>query len=124
VATASYHHKTPQEVATTLHVISKGESVELELHVTNNTAKDIELRFPNSKTHDFVVQDTSGRIVWRSSDGRFFTQIIQNKTIRVKNSLTLADEWNPRSAHGIYIAIATLNTSSHPVERRIAFTLP
>jgi hypothetical protein len=124
VATVARHHKTPREVATTLDVTPNGERVGLALHVTNNTAKTVELRFPNGQTHEFIVADASGRIVWRWSSGRLFTQAMQNKTVRSKDTLTLEDEWNPRHAHGQYVAIATLNTDSHPVERRVAFTLP
>jgi hypothetical protein len=123
-STSAYHHKTPREVATTLKVVSEGQHIQLALRVTNNTAKSVELRFPNGMTHDFIVQDPKGHTVWRWSEGRLFTQNIQNKTVHVSDTLTLEDEWNAQNAHGTYIAVATLNTTTHPVERRVAFTLP
>jgi hypothetical protein len=122
-STAAYHHKTPREVATTLDVVSKDQHIQLALRVTNNTAKSVELRFQNGMTHDFVVQDTLGHTVWRWSNGRLFTQTIQNKTVGASDTLTLEDEWNAQNAHGTYIAVATLNTATHPIERRVAFTL-
>ena len=124
VAAASHGQKMVREVATTLNVTPEGDHVGLALNVTNNTKKTVELRFPNGKTHDFMVVDGSGRIVWRWSDGRFFTQTMQSKTVKSSNTVTLEDKWDAPNAHGQYVAIATLNTDTHPIERRVAFTLP
>jgi hypothetical protein len=124
VAAGSRNSKTPREVATTLNVIPQGERVGFVLHVTNNTAKTVELRFRNGQTHDFTVVDPSGHVVWRWSDGRLFTQTMQNKTVPSSNTITLENDWDAHNAHGRYVAIATLNTDTRPIERRVAFTLP
>jgi len=116
--------RAKHQVATVFNVIPKGSDVEFALSVLNNTAKTVELRFPSSQTHDFVVLDSLGKVVWRWSDGRMFTQAIQNKTVKSSDTLTLEDHWSPQHAHGTYVAIATLTTDDHPIERRLAFTLP
>lgn len=118
------HGKTDRGVATTLAVIPNGRHVSLALHVANNTPKVVELRFPNGMTHDFAVLDASGRTVWRWSQSRIFTQAMQSKTMHSRDSLTIDEEWDARNAHGTYTAVAVLNTTTHPVERRVAFTLP
>jgi len=112
------------QVATVFNVVPKGGTVEFALSVLNNTTKTVELRFPTSQTHDFVVLDSLGNTVWRWSDGRMFTQAMQSKTVKSSDTLTLEDHWDPRNAHGTYVAIATLNTDAAPVQRRLAFTLP
>jgi len=122
------HHKKSHDVATTFDVAqtktSNGHHLDFALRVTNNTAKTVELRFANGMTHDFIVMDSLGRTVWRWSDGRMFTQAMQSKTVKSKDSVTIEDGWDTRNAHGQYVAVATLNTDAHPVERRVAFTLP
>jgi hypothetical protein len=119
---SSAHLKT--DIATTFDVVPHGDKVDFLLSVTNNTSKTIELRFPTSQTHDFTVLDTQGRTVWRWSKGRMFTQAMQNKIVQSSDTLTIQDAWDANNAHGQYVAVATLNTGSHPIERRLAFTLP
>lgn len=126
--TAVPHHKKSRDVATTLAVTPTntpdGHHVGFTLAVTNNTPKTVELRFPSGQTHDFVVLDSLGRVVWRWSTGRMFTQAMQSKTVKSSDTLTIEDGWDARNAHGQYVAVAMLNTDTHPVERRVSFTLP
>jgi hypothetical protein len=114
----------PGVVATTLDVTRAGSRVDFALRVMNNTARTVELDFPSSRTHDFAVIDAKGRTVWRWSAGRLFTQTMQSKTVRSRDTLTIAEGWDARDAHGTYTAVALLATDTHPVERRIDFTLP
>lgn len=114
----------PGVVATMLDVSRTGSRVDFALRVMNNTARTIELDFPSSRTHDFAVLDARGNVVWRWSTGRLFTQTMQSRTVRSRDTLTLAEGWDARNAHGTYTAVALLATDTHPVERRIDFTLP
>lgn len=111
-------------VATTLDVVPIGDRVALSLRVTNNTPKTVELRFPSGRTHDFAILDSHGKTVWRWSAGRLFTQTMQSKAVKSRDTMTLEDSWNASGAHGAYTAVALLATDSHPVERRIDFMLP
>jgi hypothetical protein len=127
-APALRHHKKSHEVATTLDVVpttsEDGKHVDFTLRVTNNTPKTVELRFPSGQTHDFIVLDSLGRTVWRWSAGRMFTSAMQSKAVKSSDTLTIEDSWDTSIAHGQYVAVATLRTDKHPIERRVAFTLP
>jgi hypothetical protein len=117
-------HKLPSTVATELDLARNGSRVDFALRVTNNTKKTVELRFANARTHDFAVLDSTGKTIWRASAGRLFTQTMQALTVKSSDTLTMEDSWNTDGAHGAYTAVALLATDTHPVERRVAFTLP
>lgn len=121
---SSTAHKVPPTVATELDVARSGSRVDFALRVTNNTQKTVELRFPNARTHDIAVLDSTGETVWRASAGRLFTQTMQALTVKSSRTLTMEDSWDTNGAHGAYTAVALLATDTHPVERRVAFTLP
>lgn len=110
-------------VASSLDV-QLGGQVNFALHVTNNAGKRVELTFPNGLTHDLVILDSVGREVWRWSDGRMFTQTLQNKVLESDESVSYNASWDPNSAHGTYVAVASLKSENHPVEQRVRFSLP
>jgi hypothetical protein len=116
--------KVPATVATELHVARAASHVDFALHVTNNTRKTVELRFPSGRTHDFAVLDSTGKTIWRASAGRLFTQTMQALTVKASDALTMEDTWNTNGAHGQFTAVALLATETHPVERRVSFILP
>ena len=82
------------------------------LEVTNY-GEGTEVRFPNGKTHEFVVLDDKDREVWRSSAGRLFTQSLQTKQLRTGNALRYVATWND-ARPGTYRVVAVLNSSTHP----------
>ena len=97
--------------------------MQFALSVTNNTAKSVELLFPSGQVVDFVVTDTIGRVVWRWSDGRVFTQALQSQVLGSTESKTFSGEWKPDTLRGAFIAIASLRSDNHPVEQRTRFEL-
>src|SRR5687768_9608710 len=103
--------------------VSVGEEVQFNLHVTNGSAKRVELRFPNGKTHDVAVFDAQGREVWRWSTGRLFTQSMQSRILDATDTLTFSESWRPK-ATGSYTAVASLLSDNHPKEQRVGFSLP
>ena len=109
-------------IAATLDV-KIGDEVKFVFHVTNSTAKRVELRFPSGQTHDLVVLDTIGREVWRWSRGRMFTQAMQNKMLGAADTLTFTETWHPDRA-GTYTAVASLLSQNFPTEQRADFSLP
>lgn len=117
-------HKLPSTVATELDLARSGSRVDFALRVTNNTQKTVELRFADARTHEFAVLDSTGKTVWRASAGRLFTQTMQALTVKSRDTLIMEDSWDTNGAHGAYTAVALLATDTHPVERRVAFTLP
>lgn len=101
-----------------------GGDVKFALQVTNLAPHSVELNFPDGQTHEFVVVDTVGREIWRSSTGKMFTQALQNRNVDANETLSFRDEWDPKGHHGKYTALAKLRSSNHPVEERIDFLLP
>ena len=95
--------------------------VQFALRVTNNTPAKLELLFPSGQTHDFVVVDSAGREVWRWSEGRMFTQVLQNRVLDTNGILAIDAAWHSRVPPGRYIAIASLLSDNKPIEQRVEF---
>ena len=75
--------------------VEVGKTVLLTLRVTNVAGRPAELTFPSAKLYDFWVTRGSDE-VWRWSDGRFFTQAIEKRTIGPQDTLTLSEPWVAR----------------------------
>jgi hypothetical protein len=110
-------------VVSSLDVQTDGE-VRFALLVTNNAEKRMELTFPSGQTHDIVVLDAAGREVWRWSEGRMFTQALQNRILDANETVSYAAAWEPATRQGDFVAVASLRSENHPVEQRVRFTLP
>lgn len=110
-------------LATTLHVSPAGEAVRFAFAVTNEGKKKLELRFPDGRTHDVVVLDSLGREVWRWSEGRLFTQAMQNRVLRTADALRYEEEWEA-PAPGRYVAVATLESRNFPLREQVEFVVP
>ena len=100
------------------------KEVRFALNVTNVGKKHVELRFPNGKSYDFIVLDSVGREVWHWSNGRMFTQGMQNKQLGTGDVMHVSEALKRTLAPGTYTAIATLNSSNYPIVERADFTLP
>lgn len=122
LAASSADRNSKSELTSTFSVKSN-HGVEFTLDVRNNTKKMIELRFADGQTHDFVVQDASGKEVWRWSAERMFTQAIQNQLVKGKEAATFSEDWEAKNMHGKFTAIATLKSDNHPIEERVDFEL-
>jgi len=103
--------------------VALGQEVQFRFHVTNSSAKRVELRFPSGQTHEVVVLDPQGREVWRWSRGRIFTQAIQNRNLGANDTLTFTESWRPEHA-GRYTAVASLLSENFPAQERAEFSLP
>lgn len=95
-------------------------NVKLALHVVNNGKRRVEVRFPDARTHDFVVIDSAGREVWRWSEGRLFTQTLQNRVVGSRETITFDASWRPEHV-GRYTAVAVLSSTNHPLRARADF---
>ncbi|MDQ8146139.1 MAG: BsuPI-related putative proteinase inhibitor [Gemmatimonadota bacterium] len=103
--------------------ISVTDDVRLTLEVPNPGERAVDVEFPDGQTHDFAVEDASGRTVWRWSEGRLFTQGVQTKVLRAGKSLTYEARWEP-AAPGRYTVVATLRSSTLPVTRSRQIVVP
>jgi hypothetical protein len=104
--------------------VAVANGVHLAFHVSNGAAKAVELNFPNGHTYDFVVTDTTGREIWKWSDGRLFTQAMQNKVLGREESVAYRADWDPGTRRGTYIAMVSLRSENHPMEQQIRFDIP
>lgn len=117
------HRVGDAPVASSLNV-RVGRQVEFAFHVTNNGRKRLEINFPSGQTHDIAVLDSTGREVWRWSEGRMFTQSLQNKVLGSNETVSYQEKWNPADAKGTFTAVAKLTSANFPLEQRVEFTLP
>ena len=102
---------------------SDPRAVRFAFRVTNAGGGKVEMTFPSGHTHDLVVLDTLGRAVWRWSDGRMFTQLLQNKILRSADTLAWDERWRDAPS-GRYVAVARLASENYPVEQRVSFVVP
>ncbi len=100
-----------------------GEAVTFDFAVENAGKKKLEVNFADGRTHDLVVLDSLGREVWRWSEGRLFTQAMQNKVLRTSEALRYEETWEA-PAPGRYVAVATLASRNYPRETRQEFVVP
>ena len=110
-------------LATSLNV-SVERGVQFAFHVTNNSEKGIELRFPSSQTHDFVVLDSIGREVWRWAGDRMFTSAMQTKMLGARETMKVEEDWDPAGKKGRFTVVAKLTSRNHPLEEKAEFAVP
>lgn len=97
------------------------DGIEFAFRVTNNSSRKLELLFPSGQTHELVVLDSLGREVWRWSEGRMFTQALQNRIMESSATLSWDATWRSKVPPGRYIAIASLLSENKPLEERAEF---
>jgi Intracellular proteinase inhibitor len=120
---ASSSERGSRAALTSKFTVNASSGVEFTLDVRNNTSKMVELRFPDGRTHDFIVQDAGGKEVWRWSKSRMFTQGVQNKLVKSKDVAVFSENWDSAKMHGHFTALAVLASDNHPIEERVEFEL-
>lgn len=105
-----------------MFAVDVNDDVRFEFQVVNASDKKLEVKFADGRTHDWVVFDSLGNEVWRWSDGRLFTQAMQNKVLRTDDSLRYDGSWSD-APPGRYVAVATLSSANFPIERRVEFVV-
>jgi len=103
--------------------VALDDEVRFALRVPNPGARAVDVEFTDGQTHDFAVEDAAGRVVWRWSDGRLFTQGMQTKVLRSGEALAYEARWDP-PAPGRYTVVATLRSPTHPVTRSRTVVVP
>lgn len=122
---ASARPRASIEKGVTSHVMvdTVRGAVRFAIAVSNDSRKAVELDFPDGRTHDFIVLDASGREVWKWSNGRSFTQGMQNRLLDAHDSVVYAESWRPPNK-GSYTLVAQLHSENYPVRQRVGFALP
>ena len=113
------------KIVSQFDVQTKGRDAQFALTIRNVGNKHAELDFANGQRYDFVVIDSAGRAVWQWSNGRMFTQSVQNKQLGSGETMRVSETWKkPAVAPGKYTVVATLRSSNYPAEQRADFVLP
>ena len=124
-AAGTRHKRAPKSAPLTSKLdIDVKDGVKFALLVTNESAKRVEITFPDAQTHDFVVLDSLGTPVWTWSEGRLFTSAMRTSMIDVDDTAEYEDAWDAEGRHGRFTVLATLESSNFPVEQRAEFRLP
>lgn len=121
-STATRPSKGDTALSAALDLRPAGREVTMVFRVANPTAKTVELRFADGRTHDFAVLDASGREVWRWSTGRFYTQSLQTRTVTRDQEVRYEGAWRA-TAPGTYTVVASLASSRHPLTQRAQVTI-
>jgi hypothetical protein len=104
--------------------VSVDSSVAILFRVMNPSDTRREVAFDNGQLHELVVLDSTGREVWRWSDGRLFTQPIRRKLLAAAEILAHEARWEPGDLTGRFTVIASLTSSNYPLESRTTFDVP
>ena len=111
-------------LVSSLQVATFADSVRFALQVTNAGGAPVELEFPSGQTHDFVVS-RAGAELWRWSEGRMFTQALQQVTLAPGETRAFEGSWRvPAGTSGELEARGFLAARGSSAEQRAAFRLP
>lgn len=110
----------PALISTLAVAVKNG--VAMDFRVMNTGTKRLEVNFPSGQTHEVIVVDSLGHEVWRWSNGRMFTQSLQNRVLHASDTLDYDAVWRNAPA-GKYTAIATLASENFPMEQRAEFVV-
>ena len=77
-----------------------GEPVRMTLVIENVSAETQRLSFRSGQRYDFVVEDSSGRQVWRWSADKFFILVLGEEAIAPGQRLVYREEWDQRDESG------------------------
>ncbi|MEP6690028.1 MAG: BsuPI-related putative proteinase inhibitor [Gemmatimonadaceae bacterium] len=112
------------DLAASLVASVASDSVVFLLTVANATDHVVEIKFGSGQTYDFVVREaSSGRTVWRWSDGKAFTLALGSRLLPPRESITYSAPWRPVGLHGKFVAEGMQTSYSQPVGARAELTL-
>ena len=111
-------------IALALRVTPVSDAVSFALEATNTGAKRHEMRFADGQEVDFVIADAQGRVRWRWSQGRLFTQPMRAHLLDEGEGVRYAATMQRALGRGDYVATAILRSENHPATASVRFSLP
>jgi hypothetical protein len=102
--------------------ISIGEVVKVNLTLTNFDARAATLTFPSSKVFDFKVLDSSGKVVYKLSQDKFFLTVITSVVLKPGESKSSTLTWKCELPEGDYAIVGIVEaynatiTCSKPIK--------
>jgi hypothetical protein len=115
---------SPESLGSSLNVRVAGDTVELEIHITNVTSGPIVLEFPSTQRYDFAVSTGRGETVWQWSAARSFATVLGEERLEPGATRRYTAQWPAAVAAGEYVATGWVVSTSHPVELRTEFRVP
>lgn len=104
----------------------RGDTISARLTLRNTQPEILSLTFPSGQDYELVIQNESGREVYRWSDGRAFTQAIRMITIQGERNWVILAPIGPGGADltaGNYTATASLAVSGVKFAATAPFTV-
>jgi hypothetical protein len=102
-------------------IVETGQPVTFAFTVTNPGDDPVSLQFRDSCKADFAVYEGDEEY-WRWSEGRMFTQVLQETSLSSGERETFEAAWeNPGS--GRYTGRAELEAANHTCEAETTFTV-
>jgi hypothetical protein len=114
----------PPELGSALNVTVAGDSVRLELHITNVSGGPLTLEFATAQRYDFEVEEAAGGLAWRWSDEMMFAQVLGEERLEAGESRRYTAGWSAPGGSGDYVARGRLTSTNYPVDLRTQFRLP
>jgi hypothetical protein len=76
---------------------------QIRMVVTNVSDKLLPFNFNSSQKYDFIIQDASGKEVWRWANGNFFTQVMSSDSIRGGGKWQFDEVWDQKDNEGLKV---------------------
>ena len=96
-------------IVTDRRTYSRGETVNITLVKTNVTSEPRSLFYTTSQRFDFEAVRADGSVVWRWSQGRFFTQQTATVTLQPGQSQVFTATWDQRNQQGNLVLPQEIN---------------
>jgi len=114
-----------QFLSSTLDATVTNGAVTFTFVVSNDSFPAVNIGFSSGQSYDFEIYAPGGRLVWRWSEGKAFTEVFRQETLGPKKTLTYIEQWKPTSSTtGDYTAVATLASFNVRSANKVAFRVP
>ena len=111
------------EVQTDKNIYAADEPIVMTLRVTNTSDHQITLQFSSGQRYDFTIQDDSGVVLWRWSDGRAFTMALGTESLDPGESLRYEERFSGHLDPAAYRVTGTLTVTGDPISASAMITV-
>ncbi len=99
----------------------------MSITVVNPFDEPMTLQFTSGQTYDFIIRDSKDQNVWQWSDGKVFTQALQQRELAAGESYEVAARWTVPEGEtslppGLYRINGIINQDVWPYGSTIAIT--
>lgn len=91
----------------------QGKNIEMKSALTNTSSSVRTLVFSSGQKFDFKVTDSSGREVWRWSQGKFFTMALEKLVLKEGQSQVYSASWDQKDSQGRQVPVGVYLISGY-----------